>query len=128
MISRLSKTEVQLTIALAVMLCGSPTAARAAILAHDNFDSYNEGDPILDGAGGIGWTQPWIGATNATPIRITTSGNIDASRGLELGTTGDNRGLVVRQFAAQTGTVYVGFKFKTGDWDGDFFQAYLNDV
>jgi hypothetical protein len=122
------KMKYYLAVAIGAALFASPTRARAVVLAHENFNSYNEGDPILNGAGGTGWTQPWIGGTAATPIRITTSGNIDASGGLELGTTGDNRSLAVRQFPVQTGVVYAGFKFKTGDWDGDFFQAYFNDV
>jgi hypothetical protein len=130
--SQISRMEVRLALAAVTVLGIGSANANAAVLAHDNFESYTEAATVIGGNGGTGWTTAWAGnTTGGTPMTLTTSGNIAGlGRSLEmyLTTGAENRNVVQREFAPQTGTVYLGFTFKTGDWEGDFLQVYGNNI
>jgi hypothetical protein len=105
---------------------------QAAIIAHDDFESYTDASTVIGGTGGSGWAQPWIGnTTTATPLALASSGKIAGyGKSLELGVTtaAENRGIAVRQFPTQTGDFYIGMVLQTTNgWDGDFWQPYLNN-
>ncbi len=105
--------------------------ARASLVAVDDFESYADNTTIINGTGGSGWSQPWIGnTTTGAPTANAASGKIAGhGQSLELGATADNRGIAVRQFPSQSGEVYIGMTLQTtNDWDGDFWQIYVNDT
>ena len=83
--------------------------ACTALIAADDFESYTDGSSILSGTGGSGWTQPWIGNTvNATSFAKASWARLPVTASLwSSGATGENRGIAVRQFAGQTGDVYI---------------------
>jgi hypothetical protein len=114
------------------LVVATATTTQAAIIAHEDFESYTDGSTVIGGTGGSGWSQPWIGnTTTATPLALASSGKIAGyGKSLELGVTtaAENRGIAVRQFPAQTGDFYIGMVLQTTNgWDGDFWQPYLNN-
>src|SRR4051812_48861749 len=95
------------------------TSVQAAIIASDDFESYTDGSSIVNGTGGTGWTQPWIGntGTGAPTVQNASSGKIAGyGKSLELGVGvngADNRYIGERQFPGQTGDVYIGLILQT---------------
>src|SRR6476661_8131218 len=132
--TKTQSTTINRARVLLLLLLGlNVSSARAVVIASDNFESYTDGTTIINGTGGSGWAQPWIGnTTTGTPITNASSGKItNYGKSLELGVTtaNENRGIAVRQFPDQTGDVYVGMILQTTNgWDGDFWQIYVNNT
>jgi hypothetical protein len=122
-----------LPLALLALTCCSASITlpcKAALIAQDDFESYATGVTVIGGNGGSGWASAWAQNNTATlPTTLATQNAIGTAYGksLELGYTGENRNVVQREFPPQTGSVYLGFVFKTtSDWASDFFQVYVN--
>lgn len=130
-----------------------PSAARADVIASDNFESYPAGAQLEDGPngsegvglnGGTGFTGPYNVINNSLKSNVTvqpqslqyTSGSLIVSGGAQASVMSDAAngtasGLYTRPFAAQDGPVYVGFLFRTNNPSAtseDFIQVGFSDV
>lgn len=131
----------------------SPPAARGAVIAADNYESYapgaqlEEGDTTSDGAGlngGVGFTGPYNVIQNVHKPLVTvqpqslsyTSGSLTVGGGAQAlriadAANGTAGGLFTRPFAAQNDPVYVGFLYRTNNNPAaseDFVQVGFSDV
>lgn len=128
-VRRLAQHSVLFWLLAALALTAAP--ARATLIAEDDFESYAAASALNGQAGGTGWVGAWT-AANASPSFVTAQSGVIANYGqsARITTTGDNSNIMVREFPAQTGTLYVGFLLRTtGGMDaGDFLLFYLNHL
>jgi hypothetical protein len=130
-----------------------PCAARAEVIAGDNFESYLIGAQLEDGPngsagtglnGGSGFTGPYNVIDNNLKSNVTvaaqslnySSGAVSVSGGLQSSriadaANGTANGLFTRPFAAQNDTVYFSFLYRTNNPSAtseDFVQIGFSDV
>jgi hypothetical protein len=110
--------------------------SQAALIAHDDFESYTAGTDLAGGTGGTGWTAAWAAdGTNPAPSgTVTVQSGVIAGAGQSMQLNGGGlpdlqiRNLVNRSFAAQSGTMYIGYLLKASSWEtDDFFTIYTNN-
>jgi len=127
------------TLAIAQSFLATPQAT-AAVIAVDNFESYELGSILEQGTSGDGWTSTWGGLnstkTSAVPLRDVSSGVMAGfGQSLELGFDppggegATNHNIVQRSFDPQTETIYLGFAIRTVGFDnGGITPAYFGDL
>lgn len=136
---------VTATVTLATLtLLFATGPASAAVIASDDFESYELGSILDQGAIGSGWDSAYSGlaATKTATISERNVAEVMPGFGQSLdlwfsavGTNVTNNNMVQRLFTPQYGnTVYVGFAFKTAGFEfdegiaGDMFQLYVNHL
>ncbi len=124
--------------AAAALLAGSlcATTSHAAVIAHEDFESYTAGTPLSGLSGGTGFTGAWTGASQATVQSMTlvdpnglVSGGSQALRisGITGGAVNvDVPNAFSRTFAATTDTLYVSYQVRVESFGDADFLAVLN--
>jgi hypothetical protein len=158
-VEKLRVAPVAPAVALATLAAWSlaaalhPAAARADVIASDDFESYPAGAQLEEGpngsegaglAGGTGFAGPYNVIDNNLKTNVTvqqqslqyTSGSLIVSGGARASlmsdaANGTANGLYTRPVPAQNDTVYLGFLFRTNNPSAsseDFIQVGISDV
>lgn len=136
----MSRTFLALAAAVACLSAGT-TAARAVVIASDNYESYANGAQLNGQTGGTGFSGAYVvdstklpNVTAASKSLTYAGGAVGSSGGanaVSLSGLTDSVNLVSRPFTSQSATVYFSFLYNAGTGsqsNEDFLQFGLSDL
>lgn len=135
----LSRTLLQLPLALALGLLAPRLSSDAAMIAYDGFNSYSVGD-LSGNNGGAGWNSAWSSFTAANDVVAGglsySAGSLNINGGANTMQKSSGAGGVNadpyfnRSFSStSSSSIWMSFLFQSGNLSGtDFLEFYLSDA